>query len=239
MRESLREFIYREAGPDEASRLDLMRHLAPSVFIAGGYDFNELRQLIQYGPGLESSSGSEYVADAWPEVPVADPLPCITIRPFKPDGYTTTPYELVALLAWHLRDLLVGAETAPDFDGIIRYSYIAPENMDRWREAAERWRAVNKRTAQRPGGAQDATVTKRKGWKDFAWAHVVAVQRTGRYSTAKLLHEALWNGSSSNADSPFEARPRKVLALRETGKTLDVKTLQNDWSQIRTAANKG
>lgn len=72
MRESLREFIYREAGPDEANRLDLIRFLAPSVFVAGGYDFNELRQLIQYSPEWQDSSGSEYVADTWPEVPVEE-----------------------------------------------------------------------------------------------------------------------------------------------------------------------
>lgn len=179
MRESLREFIYREAGPDEASRLDLIRHLAPSVLIAGGYDFNELRQLIQYGPGWESSSGSEYVSDAWPEVPVTDPLPCITIRPFNPDGYTTTPYELVALLAWHLRDLLVGAETSPDYDGIIRFGFIEPESMARWKEAAERWRASRAdgmpRTtdATRPAPAPAVRVHTTKGrrthWLDAAF----------------------------------------------------------------------
>ncbi|WP_374641026.1 hypothetical protein [Hydrogenophaga sp.] len=150
VRESLREFIYREAGPDEGNRLALIRHLAPLVLIAGGYDFNELRQLIQYGPGWESSSGSEYVSGTWPEVPVNDPLKCITIRPFNPDGYTTTPYELVALLAGHLRDLLEGAETAPDYDGIIRFGYIEPESMGRWRDASERWRASRTDGAARP-----------------------------------------------------------------------------------------
>lgn len=140
MRESLREFIYREAGLDPANQLDMVRHLAPSILVAGGYDFNELRQLIQHGPGWESSFGSEYVSDTWPEVPVVDPLPCITIRPFNPHGYTTTPYELVALLSWHLRDVLVGAEAAPDFDGVIRFGYIEPESLDRWKEAAAQWR---------------------------------------------------------------------------------------------------
>ena len=155
MRESLREFIYREAGTDAQSRLSLVRYLAPSILIAGGYDFNELRQLIQYGPGWESSFGSEYVSDTWPEVPVVEPLPCITIRPFTPDGYTTTPYELVALLAGHLRDVLVGAEPAPDFNGIIRFGYIEPENADLWTKAAERWRLTQVATqdvdeAQKP-----------------------------------------------------------------------------------------
>lgn len=167
MRESLREFIYREAGPEEASRLDLIRHLAPSILVAGGYDFNELRQLIQYGPGWESSSGSEYVSAAWPEVPVTDPLPCITIRPFNPGGYTTTPYELVALLAWHLRDVLEGAEAAPDYDGIIRFGYIEPESMARWKEAAERWRAA--RGAEKPRMALTAPdATERRALKKAA-----------------------------------------------------------------------
>lgn len=142
MRESLREFIYREAGPDAENRLSLIRHLSPSILVAGGYDFNELRQLIQYGPGWNDSFGSEYVSATWPEVPVVDPLPCITIRPFTPHGYTTAPYELVALLAWHLRDVLVGAEPAPDFDGIIKFGYIEPESADLWTQAAERWRAL-------------------------------------------------------------------------------------------------
>ena len=154
MRESLREFIYREAGPDEARRRDLIRHLAPSILVAGGYDFNELRQLIQYGPGWNDSFGSEYVSATWPETPVVDPLPCITIRPFTPDGYTTTPYELVMLLAFHLRDVLVGAEPAPDFDGIIRFGYIEPESIASWMEAAQCWR-----TSRGDGTSQTTTGT--------------------------------------------------------------------------------
>lgn len=134
MLESLSDFIQREAGPDQSSQLALIRHLAPFVFVAGGYDFNELRELEN------ADLGSEYVSSSWPDVPVVNPLPCITIRPFNPHGYTTPPYELVSALSGHLRDLLVGAQSAPDFEGILRFGYIKPDSVCLWNQAASSWR---------------------------------------------------------------------------------------------------
>lgn len=142
-RESLREFIGKEAGPDPASQLDLIRNLAPSILIADGYDFNELREL--YAPmGL----CCEHVSSAWSGDYRDDSLRCIAVRPFKPGGYDSHPYEFVQRLAGHLRDLLVRAETTPDFGNIIRHAYIEPECMDRWKEAAERWRLTQGTTQE-------------------------------------------------------------------------------------------
>lgn len=149
-RESLREFIHREAGPDQANQLDLLRHLAPSILIADGYDFNELRELFApYGLCCE------HVSSAWTGDHCDDSLRCIAVRPYKPGGYDSHPYEFVQRLAGHLRDLLVRAETTPDFGNIIRHAYIEPENADLWTKAAERWRLTQGATqdvdeAQKP-----------------------------------------------------------------------------------------
>jgi hypothetical protein len=159
MRESLREFIYREAGTDAQNRLSLLRYLAPSILVAGGYDFNELRQLEN------ADIGCEYVSDNWDEDPIVDPLPCITIRPFNPHGYNTAPYELVWLLAGHMRDVLVGAEPAPNFDGIIKFAYIKPESMGRWKDAAKHWRTSRANEMPRTTNTPMAVQRQAERWK--------------------------------------------------------------------------
>lgn len=233
-RESLREFIGKEAGPDPERQLDLIRHLAPSILIADGYDFNELREL--YAPlGL----CCEHVSSDWSGDHHDDSLRCIAVRPFKPGGYDSHPYEFVKRLAGHLRDLLVRAESIPDFGNIIRHAYIEPENMDRWKEGAERWRALNgqadTRAAVTPAASSE---NRKKGWQDVALPYVAEVQRKGRYDTAKKLYDALWS-SASDTDSPFAARPNKELVLRKTNKPIDLKTFQNGWPAIKRAASDG
>lgn len=216
MRESLREFICREAGPDAENRLSLVRYLAPSILVAGGYDFNELRQLIQYGPGWNDSFGSEYVSATWPETPVVAPLPCITIRPFTPHGYTTTPYELVMLLVCHLRDVLVGAEPAPDFDGIIRFGYIEPESIAQWKEAANRWRTSrgdgkpSTTTATKPAAASTVRMHTTKGCR----AHWLdAVLKTARDRAADPTDSmSVWHSLCGLALSPSPPEPLMGMA---------------------------
>lgn len=149
MRESLRTLIFREAGEEEGSRLDLLRHLVPRMYIAGGYDFSELREVHT------NDAGSEYVSASWPEVPVQAPLTCIVIRPFIRHDQQGSPYEMVAEVAGHLRDVLTDAVLSPDYDGIIRHVYIEPEHMASWSEAAQGWKTPQEGDGGRPVNGAD------------------------------------------------------------------------------------
>jgi hypothetical protein len=236
MRENLREFIRREAGPDPANQLDLIRHLAPSILVAGGYDFDELRQLIQHGPSWRSSSGSEYVSATWPEVPVTDPLPCITIRPFTTDSYTTTPYELVAQLAWHLRDVLVGAESAPDFDGVIRLGYIEPENMSQWKEASERWQAS--RTVKPAPFLSHAPMLKQAGRRDLIAPVIEEAQRKcSDPSDAQAVFLALRSMAEAKAPPMYGVAPEGIqwTDANDEAQTLSLKNLKD---RLRRSSKK-
>lgn len=134
MRESLRTFIFREAGNSGADRLSLLRDVAPHIYIERGYDVDELRELHS------NDGGSEYVSASWPEVPVLAPLHCIAIRPYSPIGHQGSPYELVARVAGYLRDVLADAVLEPDYDDIIRHAYVQREHLEDWAKAAARWR---------------------------------------------------------------------------------------------------
>lgn len=159
-RESLCDFIGKNAGPEPVSQLDLVRHLAPSILIADGYDFNELREL--YAPkGL----CCEHVSSDWSGDYRDDSLRCIAIRPFKPGGYDSHPYEFIQSLAGHLRDLLVRAETTPDFGNIIRHAYIEPESMGRWKVAAEHWRKSRANEMPRTTSKPMAEQRQAERWK--------------------------------------------------------------------------
>ena len=48
---TLRDFIFREAGPEEENRLALIRYLAPSVFIAGGMTSTNCGDSLELTPG--------------------------------------------------------------------------------------------------------------------------------------------------------------------------------------------
>jgi hypothetical protein len=275
-RESLREFIGKEAGPDPVSQLDLIRHLAPSILIADGYDFNELREL--YAPmGL----CCEHVSSAWSGDYRDDSLRCIAVRPFKPGGYDSHPYEFVQRLAGHLRDLLVRAETTPDFGNIIRHAYIEPESMDRWKEAAERWRLTQGATqdvdeAQMPDAAlaelaareadaaefvrhmlDDKAVAdptkperptktsrmgldagignKRPAWLDVTGNYIAGIMKDGQIVSAKVLYREL--EAKAGPESPFDkgtGQNRGSLYVREIAAPVSLKTMQNNWSEIRS-----
>jgi len=134
MRESLRTFIFREAGNSGEDRLSLLRDVAPHIYIERGYDVDELRELHS------NDGGSEYVSASWPEVPVLAPLHCIAIRPYSQIGHQGSPYELVARVAGHLRDVLADAVLEPDYDDLIRHVYVQREHLEDWAKAAARWR---------------------------------------------------------------------------------------------------
>lgn len=63
--------------------------------------------------------------------------------------------------------------------------------------------------------------------------------RDGRFGTAVHLFHALYEEAGS-AQSPFEkgeGRYRGTLWVREAGKPLSLKTIQNNWRQLQGAAS--
>lgn len=99
------------------------------------------------------------------------------------------------------------------------------------------------RMAARAAPAQSPTApavkrTKRKTWRDVAFDYVVGVYNAGQYSTAKDLFKALQ--SKAGAESPFDVGTgdnRGELFVREIGKVLNSKTLENAMPEIKAAKN--
>lgn len=70
--------------------------------------------------------------------------------------------------------------------------------------------------------------------------YVVEIQRLGKFKEAKLLFSAL-EKNAEQADSPFElgrGNSRGALIVRESGKTIALKSLVNHWGKIRERAIK-
>ena len=99
---------------------------------------------------------------------------------------------------------------------------------------------------QHPAPAQNAAKaapvvqakTKRRTWWDVASPYIVEVLRGGQYATAKDLHRAL-EVKAGEANSPFSkgtGEQRNSLFIRELAQPLSVKTVQNSWQKLRTAA---
>ena len=79
----------------------------------------------------------------------------------------------------------------------------------------------------------------RASWWDAAGSYMVATLRAGQYATAKELNAVLL-GQAGQDGSPFdrgEGRHRGVLFVRELGQPLALKTIQNNWKKLRTAAS--
>jgi len=87
-------------------------------------------------------------------------------------------------------------------------------------------------------GAAGSEATKKQDWKTLAWDYTVATLASGRHPTAKALNIALL-ACVDAADSPFEAGigpNRGSLVLRKTRKKLGLKTIQNNWQELRRSA---
>ena len=98
-------------------------------------------------------------------------------------------------------------------------------------------------SSPRPEKAEGAPVLETSGkdnWRKLAKDYMVQKLRAGRYSTAKELDAAL-RACVNEPDTPFEAGTgdnRGHLVLRKTGKKLDLKTIQNNWQELRNSAGQ-
>jgi len=78
----------------------------------------------------------------------------------------------------------------------------------------------------------------RRSWREVAWPYMVAKLCDGQYATAKELDAALRAGAGV-PESPFdkgEGQNRGSLFVREIGRPLMLKTIQNNWQKLREAA---
>lgn len=77
---------------------------------------------------------------------------------------------------------------------------------------------------------------KRRTWQDVAMPYVLDVYKSGQYSTAKALFNAL--EQKAGKDSPFDkgtGENRGKLFVREVNETLSLRTFQNLWVTIKSA----
>ena len=78
-------------------------------------------------------------------------------------------------------------------------------------------------------------------WKKFVWPYMVDFLVAGRFATAKALDSALL-AEAGSPESPFDQGTGPVnrgsLVIRATGKKLDLKTIQNNWQELREAAKR-
>ncbi len=78
--------------------------------------------------------------------------------------------------------------------------------------------------------------TKRNTWRDVALDYMTRVYREGQYATAKDFFDALMK--KAGTDSPFDVgvgANRGNLFVRDIGKGLPLKTLENAMPEIRAA----
>lgn len=89
-----------------------------------------------------------------------------------------------------------------------------------------------------PVATPAAEKPQRKTWRDVAWAYVVGRLRAGKFSSAVELNHTL-HAEAEREGSPFdkgEGHHRGSLWVREIAQPLKLKTIQNAWQELRTAA---
>ncbi len=90
-----------------------------------------------------------------------------------------------------------------------------------------------------PAAPVARTKAKPRTWWDVSSAYIVEVMQAGQYATCKELYRALEEKAGPNA--PFEkgtGSNRGSLFVREIGKPLSVKTMQNRWQELQELARK-
>lgn len=99
--------------------------------------------------------------------------------------------------------------------------------------------SATKSQATTPSPAPVAYVrVKRRSWWDFS-PYIIEIMQAGQYATAKKLFKAL--EAKAGPNSPFEKGTgdnHSNLFIRELAKPLKLKTLQNNWKELREEAAK-
>ena len=80
---------------------------------------------------------------------------------------------------------------------------------------------------------------KRRSWLDVSSPYIVEVMRAGQHATCKDLYRTL--EANAGPDSPFDrgtGANRGNLFVRETARSLNLKTVRNNWKILRELAQK-
>lgn len=86
-------------------------------------------------------------------------------------------------------------------------------------------------------GLEPAEKMKRQTWKDVSFPYVVKIYKSGQYATAKAFYKTLESKAGTD-DSPFDkgtGQNAGNLYVREIGKGLALKTIENAWAAIRAS----
>lgn len=148
-KESLRTFIYREAGSDEMSRVALLKHLAPlmrlyNVDSDAGTKLNcndgayEEVQQAKYSEAKLHPNGDFRPEILW-QLSEKDMLVGHVVRSYNHSVQEGSAYPLLKKVAVHLRQMIADELLAVDFDGIVRHAYILDEHKAKWKAAADDW----------------------------------------------------------------------------------------------------
>lgn len=128
-------------------------------------------------------------------------------------------------------------ETIRDFLDLLEVA-----ELDAWLRASAgygfpNFAAAPVDTAEVLALAPKAARPMRKTWRDVAWDYMVQRMRTGSFATATELNHALHNEAGAGL-SPFdkgEGQHRGKLWVREIAQPLSLKTIQNNWADLRAA----
>ena len=85
-----------------------------------------------------------------------------------------------------------------------------------------------------PVQAAPAKKARSKGWRQLALPYMAKIWRSDRFGTVKAYCKAIEERTNEN-DSPF-VKSRGELVLKETGRPLSWKTIENSIGEIRAAA---
>jgi hypothetical protein len=152
-KESLRTFIYREAGSDAENRISLLKYLAPLMRLNnvdsdagteldwndGGY---EDVQLAKYSEAKLHPNGDFMPEIRW-QLSEKDMLVGHVVRSYNHSVQEGSAYPLLKRVAVHLRQMIADELEAVDFDGIVRHAYILDEHKPKWDVVANSWRQKN------------------------------------------------------------------------------------------------
>lgn len=94
-------------------------------------------------------------------------------------------------------------------------------------------------TARRANQKTKKVIAGTPNWWSVAGLHMAAVLRAGQFSTAKQLNAALTK-DAGQPSSPFDkgqGEHRGTLYVRDLHRPLALKTIQNNWSRLKQAAD--
>ncbi len=120
-------------------------------------------------------------------------------------------------------------------DGVNDWLKKKPHITYRW-ERQDAWPSQTAKSGPTPIETSNSKVRNRN-WRDVALPYIVQTYKSGQFSTAKSLYNAL-EKKIGTLGSPFEkgVGPHAfTLFVREISQPLELKTIQNAWQEIKNS----